>query len=41
NYNTRVQSFPANIFARLFGFQMAEFFEIENATEREAPKVAF
>ena len=41
NYNTRVQSFPANIFARMFGFQMAEFFEIENATEREAPKVAF
>jgi LemA protein len=41
NYNTRVQSFPANIFARMFNFTTVEFFEIENVAEREAPKVAF
>ena len=41
NYNTRAQSFPAVIFARMFNFMPAEFFEIQNVTEREAPKVAF
>jgi len=40
-YNTRVQSFPANIIARLFGFNVEEFFELEDAVQREAPKVAF
>jgi LemA protein len=40
-YNTRVQSFPANIIARLFGFNVEEFFELEEAAQREAPKVAF
>ena len=41
SYNTRAQSFPAVIFARMFNFMPAEFFEIQNVTEREAPKVAF
>jgi LemA protein len=39
NYNIRVESFPSNLVARLFGFRLAEFFEIETATERAAPKV--
>ncbi len=39
NYNIRVQSFPGNLVADLFGFQSAEFFEIETATERVAPTV--
>jgi len=40
-YNTRVQSFPANIVARLFNFAVEEYFELEDAVQREAPKVAF
>jgi LemA protein len=41
SYNTRVQSFPAVLFARMFNFTSEEYFEIENVAEREAPKVAF
>jgi LemA protein len=39
--NIMVQSFPSNMVARSFGFKEAEYFEIELATEREAPKVQF
>jgi LemA protein len=39
--NILVQSFPSNIVARSFGFTEADYFEIELATEREAPKVQF
>lgn len=39
DYNTRVQSFPDVLEAKLFGFKDADFFEIEFATEREAPDV--
>jgi len=39
--NILVQSFPSNLVARSFGFTEAEYFEIELATEREAPKVSF
>jgi LemA protein len=38
--NTRVQQFPSNIIAGMFGFRNREFFEIPDA-EREAPKVKF
>lgn len=40
-YNTYREGFPAVILAGMFNFQPAAFFEIENATEREAPKVSF
>ncbi len=43
-YNTRVMSFPANIFAGLFGFKAADFFELsptEAAAAQQAPKVQF
>ena len=40
-FNTYKQSFPQNIFASTFGFRDAEFFEIENPAEKEAPKVSF
>lgn len=40
-YNTRLETFPTNIVANLFGFQKAEFFEVQAAAEREAPKVQF
>ena len=40
-YNTRTEVFPASIIARQYGFQKAEFFELDNAVEREVPQVAF
>jgi LemA protein len=41
-YNTRVESFPDNIFAGAFGFTRAELLALENpAEERKAPKVSF
>ena len=32
--------FPSNLVAGVFGFKEGEFFEVEKATEREAPKVS-
>jgi LemA protein len=39
DYNTMVETFPGFVFARLFNFAPAEFFEIETATERATPTV--
>jgi len=39
DYNTRVESFPGNLVAALFRFRQGEFFQVEAATERAAPKV--
>ena len=36
--NTKVQAFPTNLIAGVFGFRLAEYFEVEPAV-REAPKV--
>ena len=41
DYNTMVESFPNNLLANMFGFNKADFFEIELATEREVPGVKF
>ena len=38
-YNIRVESFPSNLVAGLAGFRPGDFFEVESATEREAPRV--
>jgi LemA protein len=43
-YNTMLMRFPANIFAGMFGFRPAEFFQLdaaEAAAVRQAPKVKF
>jgi len=40
-YNTTRETFPNVIFAGMFGFLPAELFKIEDATERNAPKVQF
>ena len=40
-YNTRIQQFPANIVAGMFGFAKREFFEVREEAAREAPKVSF
>jgi LemA protein len=37
--NNLAQAFPALLVARLFGFHSAEFFEIELASQRQAPVV--
>ncbi|SMF35970.1 LemA protein [Tistlia consotensis] len=39
--NTRIESFPSNLVARRFGFQPAEYYEVEHAGDRLLPKVAF
>lgn len=39
DYNIRVESFPSNLVAGACGFKVADFFEIEIATQRQAPKV--
>jgi LemA protein len=39
DYNNLVQTFPGLLLAQLFRFAPAEFFEIETATERNAPEV--
>lgn len=39
-FNVQVETFPANIFAGMFGFTKATLFEIAE-TDREVPKVQF
>jgi len=39
DYNNKVQSVPSNAIAGMFHFKTEEFFEIENAIERQAPEV--
>ncbi len=40
-FNNRIQMFPSNMIAGMFGFQQSEFFELEDKAERQAPKVDF
>jgi LemA protein len=40
-YNNKIQMFPSNIMAGMFNFKAEEFFEIEEESERETPKVSF
>jgi len=35
----RIETFPSNLLAGLYGFQKREFFEIEDSSQREAPRV--
>jgi LemA protein len=37
--NTRIEAFPSNLIASLWGFERADYFEIEEAIVREAPRV--
>lgn len=39
--NNAIEMFPSNVVASMFVFKPAEFFEIEQAAEREVPKVSF
>ncbi len=40
-YNNKTQMFPSNIIASMTGFKRGEFFEVQVAAEREAPRVSF
>ncbi len=40
-FNNKIQMFPSNIIAGMFSFKEEEFFEIEDKTEKEVPKVSF
>lgn len=39
--NTRVESFPSNIVAGMFGFSKATYFELKDEAARDAPVVSF
>lgn len=38
---TKIETFPSNIFANMFGFKPMDFFELNDAAQKEAPKVNF
>ena len=40
-FNTTRERFPTNLIAGMFNFAEAQLFQVENAAEREAPKVKF
>jgi len=40
-FNNKTQMFPSSIIANMFSFAQRDFFELEAAAEREAPKVSF
>ncbi|MBI5779507.1 MAG: LemA family protein [Planctomycetes bacterium] len=40
DYNNKVQMFPSNIVAGIFGFQNEDFFEVEDDTVRKAVKIS-
>ena len=39
--NIKIESFPSNLIARRYGFNQADFFEIEDLTDREVPEISF
>lgn len=39
--NTKIESFPSNMIAKVFNFDKMEFFELEEQAAREPVKVAF
>ncbi len=39
--NTKIESFPSNFVAKVFGFKQAELFELQVEEERDLPKVKF
>jgi LemA protein len=41
NLNTMIEQFPSNLIANQFGFQQAEYFELDNPADAAVPKVSF
>lgn len=40
-YKNKVEMFPSNIVANMFGFKVEPFFEVESVADRVAPQVKF
>ncbi len=40
-YNNKIQMFPSNILAGMFNFAAETFFQLEDKSEKEVPKVSF
>ena len=40
-FNNKLETFPNNIFAKIFHFESAPFFELKNSVERETTTVKF
>ena len=40
-FNNKTEVFPTNLIAKNFGFDRADFFEIEDEAQREVPEVSF
>jgi len=40
-FNNKIQMFPSNVVAGMFAFTARDFFEIEDAAQREVPEVSF
>ena len=40
-YNNKIQMFPSSIIAGMFNFTQETFFELEDKSEKEVPKVSF
>jgi len=40
-YNNKIEVFPNNIVASMFKFEAAQFFEVKDEAQREAPRVKF
>jgi LemA protein len=41
NLNIKIESFPSNVVASMFGFKQRDFFQIEEPQERKAPQAKF
>jgi len=39
--NTQIESIPASLIARKFGFEKQNYFTLDLATQRELPQVGF
>jgi LemA protein len=39
--NTHIESFPANLIAKKFGFEKQKYFTLDLATQRELPEIGF
>lgn len=40
-FNTKIESFPSNLIAKMFQFKEQELFEVADNSERETPDVSF
>lgn len=39
--NTKIETFPSNLIASLFGFKQQELFEVESLSEKKTPELQF